>query len=117
MKAAEQGNADAQYKLGKCYYDGDGVAQDHIEAVKRFKKAAEKGYADAQCALVACCYVGDGVEQDHAESAKWLEKAAEHYLGVEAVKWLEKAAEQGHLLKCRLYLLCTTGDHVFDRAC
>jgi hypothetical protein len=31
-KAAEQGDADAQYRLGIAYYGGEGVIQDYDEA-------------------------------------------------------------------------------------
>ena len=41
----------AQYNLGVCYYNGDGVAQSYAEAVKWFRKAAEQGYAEAIEAL------------------------------------------------------------------
>lgn len=40
---AEQGLAEAQNKLGDCYYNGEGLAQDYIEAVKWYRKAAEQG--------------------------------------------------------------------------
>ena len=43
-KVAEQGDADAQYDLGLCYYSGDGVEQDKSEAVKWSRKAAEQGH-------------------------------------------------------------------------
>jgi TPR repeat protein len=33
-KAAEQGDAKAQYTLGFCYFVGDGVAKDAAEVVK-----------------------------------------------------------------------------------
>lgn len=33
-KAAEQGNAKAQFNLGNCYDNGEGVAEDKTEAVK-----------------------------------------------------------------------------------
>ena len=36
----------AQNNLGICYYEGDGVLLDEVEAVKWFKKAANLGYAD-----------------------------------------------------------------------
>lgn len=42
-KAAEQGDADAQYNLGFCYYNGNGVTQSYTEAVKWYKKAAKQG--------------------------------------------------------------------------
>ena len=47
-KAAEQGDADAQYNLGISYDRGEGVPQDYVEAVKWYRKAAEQGDADAQ---------------------------------------------------------------------
>ena len=46
-KAAERGDAEAQYWLGRCYYFGEGVAWDRAEAVKWFRKAAEQGDASA----------------------------------------------------------------------
>jgi len=42
-ESAEQGNADAQYMLGECYYYGAGVEVNHKEAVKWYQKAAEQG--------------------------------------------------------------------------
>jgi len=32
VRAAEQGNADAQYYLGDAYYQGKGVPQDYVQA-------------------------------------------------------------------------------------
>jgi len=46
-KAAEQGNADAQYDLGAMYNFGEGMEQDNAEAIKWFLKAAEQDHADA----------------------------------------------------------------------
>ncbi|MBD5526750.1 MAG: hypothetical protein HDR04_20595 [Lachnospiraceae bacterium] len=43
--AAEQGNAEAQYRLGICYYNGKGVNQDYVEALKWIRKAAGKNHA------------------------------------------------------------------------
>jgi TPR repeat protein len=47
QKAAEQGNAAAQYNLGMCYYKGLGVRQDYNEAMRWLRKAAEQGLAEA----------------------------------------------------------------------
>jgi len=41
---AEQGHDDAQYKLGKLYREGLGVAQDYVEAYKWYYIVAKKGY-------------------------------------------------------------------------
>src|ERR1700704_3745860 len=45
---AEQGDARAQYNLGLMYYYGDGVMEDHGEAIKWLRLAAEQGFAAAQ---------------------------------------------------------------------
>lgn len=52
-KAAETGDAIAQYNLGVCYDTGEGVAQDKAEAAKWFRKAAEQGDETAQSVLRA----------------------------------------------------------------
>ena len=76
-KAAEQGDAEAQYSLGVCYYYGYGVEQDDAEPADWFRKAAEQGYAEAQNNLGVCYYYGYGVEQDYKKAVKWWVKAAE----------------------------------------
>ena len=76
-KAAEQGNADAQQKLGRSYSTGDGVAQDYAEAVRWFRKAADQDDADAQFNLGSQCYYGQGLPQDYTEAVKWWRKAAD----------------------------------------
>ena len=62
-KAAEQGDAVAQYKLGVMYYDGSGVLQDYAEAVKWYREAAEQGHAIAQNSLGQMYDLGQGVPQ------------------------------------------------------
>ena len=116
-KAAEQGDAEAQYALGVMYGNGNGVTQDSAEAVKWHRKAAEQGNAFAQGNLGLAYYNGWGVTQDLDEAAKWTRKAAEqgdadaqnklavmYYAGygvtkdnAEAGRWFRKAAEQGNL--------------------
>ncbi|MDG2286187.1 MAG: tetratricopeptide repeat protein, partial [Alphaproteobacteria bacterium] len=76
-KAAEQGNADAQFNLGVMYYNGDGVTQDYVEAAKWYRKVAEQGDAEAQNKLGFMYRKGEGVTQDYAEAVKWYRKAAE----------------------------------------
>ena len=115
-RQAEQGNAQAQFNLGECYYDGNGVSEDMTEAAKWYRKAAEQGLADAQFNLGTCYRNGYGVKKNPSEAAKWYRKAAEqghakaqYFLGLcylnddglgvkknpaEAVKWFRKAAEQ-----------------------
>jgi TPR repeat protein len=116
QEQAKDGDATAQYNLGICYYNGDGVAVDKAEAVKWLRKAAEKGHLQAQTLIGAFYFQGDGVAVDKAEAIKWFRKAAvqgypqaQSILGscyfkgegvaedqAEAVKWFRKAAEKGH---------------------
>lgn len=49
-KAADQGNADAQYYLGMMYELGSGVAIDLPEALKWYRQAAQLGNRDAESA-------------------------------------------------------------------
>ena len=71
-RMAERGDAFAQYNLGNCYFDGEGVEQDEEEAAKWFLKSAEQGNAMAQYRLGDCYYTGVGVEQDEEEAVKWF---------------------------------------------
>ncbi|WP_413700292.1 tetratricopeptide repeat protein [Psychromonas sp. KJ10-10] len=42
-KAAEQGDADAQFSLGVMYNNGRGVLQDYKQAVNWYRKVTEPG--------------------------------------------------------------------------
>ena len=44
QKAAEQGDAEAQNNLGRCYVKGDGVEKDEKEAAEWLRKAADQGF-------------------------------------------------------------------------
>ena len=78
LKRAESGDAEAQHKLGNCFYYGLGVKQDYREAVKWFRKAADQHYAPAENDLGFCYHEGYGVEQSDEEADKWWKKAVEH---------------------------------------
>ena len=83
-KAAEQGNAIAQFHLGFMYDFGRGVPQDYAAAVSWYRKAAEQGNADAQLHLGVMYDKGSfmydkgkGVPQDDAAAVSWYRRAAE----------------------------------------
>ena len=128
---AEKGNAKAQFYLGMCYSNGEGVEKDGAEAVKWYRKAAEQGMAQAVYSLGVCYAVGGGVAKDDAEAVKWYRKAAE--MGertaqnnlasclmsgaggvkdpVEAGKWFRKSAEQGYVeAQVNLGVYCDRGE-------
>ena len=116
-KAAKQGDADAQYNLADCYYNGKGVTKDDTQATYWWHKAAEQGHIAAQFNLGICYKDGAGVEKDLIQTVYWWRKAAEqghiaaqyniglYYMrgtGVEkdptqTIYWWRKAAEQGHI--------------------
>lgn len=75
-EASEENNAMAQYNLGKCYYEGLGVAKDYSKAVRWFTLSAKQGNACGQCALAEMYYLGHGVEADVDKAVKWFQQAA-----------------------------------------
>ena len=77
-KAANQGDAAAQFNLGVRYSRGKGVVpEDDREAVKWFRLAAEQGHATSQHNLAIKYARGQGVPKDQAEAVKWYLRAAE----------------------------------------
>ncbi len=115
-KAAEQGIANAQNRLGVLYYDGEGVQQDDGKAVDWFRKAAGQNLDWGQHNLGRCYEEGRGVTQDYKQAFYWYTKAAEQgntsaqnrignfYYGgygvnqdyAKAAEWYKKAAENGY---------------------
>ena len=75
-QSASQGNAAAQYNLGYCYRNGNGVYQSDKKAAEWLKKAAAQGHATAQYELGICYRDGKGVPQSEEKAVEWFEKAA-----------------------------------------
>jgi TPR repeat protein len=75
---AEQGDADAQQKLGDMYRSGKGLPRDNKEAIKWHTRAAEQGNAWSQFQLGAMYENGEGVPKNIKESIRWHKKAAEN---------------------------------------
>lgn len=114
-KYAEQGDAEAQYRLGMAHGYGNGVPKDYRKSAEWYQKSAEQGHLDAQEQLAEAYDFGRGVPRNYAEAAKWYLKVAEqgrsgvqcrigtfyeNGMGVrqdyaEAVKWYQEAAEGG----------------------
>jgi len=115
---ANQGNAEAQYKLGKLYSEinNQGIHIDYFKAVELYTKSANQGNAEAQYKLGKLYENGQGVPQDYNTAIEWYTKAAKQgfitaqgQLGelyekinnksdkpdyFEAVEWFTKAANQ-----------------------
>lgn len=99
----------AQYYLGLCYFNGQGVEESKTEAARLYRKAAECGYIYAQYSLGHYYIV---YTTDEEEGVKWYTMAAERgHIGAQiglglymkrtdnwsaAIKWMTRAAEAGH---------------------
>jgi len=114
QKAAEEGDAHAQFCLGDLYHKGEYLSKDHTRAMYWLQKAAEQRVVLAQLMLGDIYLIGEILPQDYTEAAQWYQKAAEHgnhiaqfvlgkmYIfgqGVqqdyfEAANWLKKSSDQ-----------------------
>jgi TPR repeat protein len=70
-------DADTQYKLGRMYYNGDGVQKDEKKAFELWQKAADQRHARAQFYLGLMYEEGWGVQQDDRKAIEWYQKAAD----------------------------------------
>lgn len=115
---AARGDALAQYRLGRMYEYGSGVAADMPQAMTWLGKSAAQGNGFAQTELGIIYATGDGgVPRDDAQAIAWLQKGANHgnataqyNLGLmyakgqgvttdyaQAVAWYRQAADQGQV--------------------
>ncbi len=115
-KAAKAGNAEAQFRLGVMYGNGDGVGLDHEQARVWFEKAIAQGHQNAMITLAWMYASGTGVENDESrardlylEAARCGSAKAQYLVATmyrfaqygiakdleTAVEWYVKAADQG----------------------
>jgi len=75
--AAERGDAEAQYKMGRAYDKGElGVYQDYSQAADWYFKAAAQGHAMACWQLGYAYEEGYGVYKNLPKAVKWYRKDA-----------------------------------------
>ena len=115
---AQEGNVDAQARLGEVYAKGgDGIKKSYKKASEWWEKAAQAGHMPSQYNLGVLYSQEETGVKDYEKAVKWFRKAAEQgdmfaqynlavkYAkgqGVEqnyahAVKWWEKAAKQSNM--------------------
>jgi hypothetical protein len=112
---AQQGDTEAQYRLGHCYDYGEGVKSDYPTAFQWYEKAAKQRHANATAELGGFYYNGYVVEKNYDRAVALFREAeqkgsahAQYWLGIcyyrgngvaknleTAVSWYRKAAEQG----------------------
>ena len=70
-KAADQGNAGAEYALAMRYATGEGIKQDYHEALQLFIRAADHGSVRAQARVASWFWAGRGAPQDYSKAYYW----------------------------------------------
>ena len=130
MKAAEQGDSDAQGLLAEIYKDGNGVEKNICTSNYWLIKSAENGNAVSQWKLGYRYISGEGLDKNPEKAYDLFLKSAEQgncygqlYAGdfcrlelknyKDAAKWYRLGAEQGHPhCQCYLGVLCYWGSGV-----
>jgi hypothetical protein len=70
-RAADQGDADAEWQMGVRYHSGEDVPRDDVQAMQWFLRAAGRGHVPAQATLGAYYWAGRGVPQDLSKAYFW----------------------------------------------
>jgi TPR repeat protein len=77
LKAGELGSLDAQRDLGALYATGDWTGPcDAVRAAEWYLRAAERGHPDAQYNLGFMYLLGEGVQADPGAALRWLRRSA-----------------------------------------
>jgi TPR repeat protein len=115
MIKAFEGEAEAQFKVGTMFREGQGITPDPKQSVYWYLQAARQDHIAAQYNLGHAFMSGSGVEKDEPEAVRWWTSAAKagdelaqfnvgraYYMGIGATKdenqakrWFVAAAEQG----------------------
>ena len=99
-RAGRTGLAEAEYRVGRCYFEGVGVPPSRAEGMRWLEQAARHGHIEAQSRLAIICLHGVAGERgSNPQSAVRLfdvtEIADPDHL--EAMRWARLAAEAGLL--------------------
>ena len=78
-RAAERGNVEALFGLGKLYWNGEGVPRDYAMAVRCYEKAAEKGNVEGML-IAGWLYYRGYKSENGIILEKDLKKARKYYM-------------------------------------
>ena len=76
LPLAEGGDVTAQFIIGRMYYEGLGVIQNYVEALKWYRLAAGQGDAMVQGNIGVMYYEGEGVKQNNEIAHMWFNIAS-----------------------------------------
>jgi outer membrane biosynthesis protein TonB len=77
-KAADQGDAEAEYRIGFMYNTNTGIQGDKAQAFSWYRRAADQGNANGEFETANCYEHGIGTDQDYSQAMFWYQKAAAH---------------------------------------
>ena len=96
---AQQGDAEAQFWLGRMYAKGQGVERDAAQAMTWYRRAAEQGHTSAQFDLALQYMKVAGREKRKSEKANTYYRARTDQTVLEnraeAAKWFYQATQSG----------------------
>lgn len=100
---AKAGDVEAQYQLGRMYFEGNGVDQSERKGEFWVRKAAEHGHPIAQTDMGLMYANGIVVRKNMIEADKWLTLAAKqgHGPGIRAMKDLEETLTREQIEKAK----------------
>ncbi len=75
LQAANMGHKKAQYRVGRCYDKGRGVAEDNVKAFQWYTKSAQQGYYKAEYQLARCYVKGKGTTANTRKARQWVTRA------------------------------------------
>ena len=87
------GDAEAQYRVGLMFLNGD-MGNKPLQAARWLSLAARKGHAEAQATLGNLLFNGDGIEPKPVEGLMWLQMARQNSLGTLSERWISEAADE-----------------------
>jgi len=77
LRAAENGNLEAQCDIGYMCQVGQGTEVDISKTIYWWERSAKAGYAHSCYDIAKCYFEGEGVQIDYQKAIYWFEKAAE----------------------------------------
>lgn len=75
-QAMDNNDADAQYRLGNMYNEGEGVSRDYTQAIAWYERSEANGNVDSTNAMALMYQDGRGVREDESRSFELKYKAA-----------------------------------------
>ncbi len=110
----KKGDAEAQFKLGKTFEEGQGVAKDLKQAAEWYQRAANQSHGWAQFRLGLMYAHGEGVPQNVQKASVLLQECASNGPQYETARQALMAVKGDAQAQCRLGLIYANGEGVYQ---